>query len=151
MQGVLVHLAVLHNHHEVPRGIFDEFEILQRVAIDEKQIGEGSLFDDAKLARIGLRNPERSSRWALSAVAILSTSADVYQRASDARIAPLRFASSCENRTSVPHAVLRLYFFASLYTRDRVQNISRMRGELSGLARTRVDVRAVVKHSFNPL
>src|SRR5881409_2262726 len=44
-----------------------------------------------------------------------SASAGVYQRTSEARISPWRWASARENRTSVPHAVLSLYFFANSY------------------------------------
>src|SRR5436309_15510247 len=44
-----------------------------------------------------------------------SASAGVYQRTSEARISPWRWASARENTTSVPHAVLSLYFFANSY------------------------------------
>src|SRR6478752_5351428 len=37
---------------------------------------------------------------------------DAYQRTSEARISPCRCASAPEDSTSVPHAVLILYFFA---------------------------------------
>jgi hypothetical protein len=44
---------------------------------------------------------------------MISASAGVYHRESEASIAPCCFASAAENNTSVPHAVLILYFFAN--------------------------------------
>src|SRR4029077_10649905 len=63
----------------------------------------------------GLRLPDNASSSALVLVAVASASAGLYQRTSEARIAPCCCASAWENRTSVPHAVLILYFFASSY------------------------------------
>src|SRR6516164_8816156 len=62
----------------------------------------------------GLRLPDITSNSALVPVAIASASAGLYQRTSEARIAPCFCASAGENRTSVPHAVLSLYFLASV-------------------------------------
>src|SRR5260370_28201226 len=63
----------------------------------------------------GLRLPDNASSSALVPVAIASDSAALYQRTSEARIAPCCCASAWEHRTSVPHAVLLLHFFASSY------------------------------------
>src|SRR6202049_813622 len=63
----------------------------------------------------GLRLPDVASSSALVPVAMASASAGLYQRTSEARMAPCFCASAWENRTSVPHAVLILYFFASSY------------------------------------
>jgi hypothetical protein len=60
-----------------------------------------------------LRLPDKASSSALVDVAIASASAGVYQRVSEARMAPCCCARARENSTSVPQAVLILYFFAS--------------------------------------
>src|ERR1700732_950811 len=61
----------------------------------------------------GLRLPDNASSSALVPVAMASASAGLYQRTSEARIAPCCCARAWENRTSVPQAVLILYFLAS--------------------------------------
>ena len=116
-QQVLVDLAVLHDDQEVPGRVFDQVDVLQRIAVDQQQVGERAFLDDAELARIGVALPREREQFALSPVAIASTSAGVYQRAIVARSAPWRCASAWENRMSVPHAVLILYFLASVIGR----------------------------------
>src|SRR6516164_1296163 len=64
------------------------------------------------LPRYGLRLPDKANNSALVDVAMISASAGVYQRTRETRMAPCRCASARENSTSVPHAVLILYFFA---------------------------------------
>src|SRR5215471_1945494 len=61
----------------------------------------------------GFRLPDNASNSAFVAVAMASASAGLYQRTSEARIAPCCCARALEKMTSVPHAVLILYFLAS--------------------------------------
>ena len=48
-RGILVYPPVLHDNLEVLGGIGDQINILQRVALDQQQIGERALFHDAEL------------------------------------------------------------------------------------------------------
>jgi hypothetical protein len=48
-RGILVYPPVLHDNLEVLCGIGDQVNILQRVALDQQQIGERALFHDAEL------------------------------------------------------------------------------------------------------
>ena len=57
--------------------------------------------------------PDSASSSPLSAVAIFSASAGVYQRTILASYAPWRLAAPASNRMSAPQAVLTPYFFAS--------------------------------------
>ena len=54
----------------------------------------------------GFRSPDRPSNSAFVDVAMISASAGLYQRVRLTSMAPCRSASACENRTSVPNAVL---------------------------------------------
>ncbi|MOA46156.1 hypothetical protein D3C78_1686360 [compost metagenome] len=60
-----------------------------------------------------MRLPESESSSALVLVAMVRISCGLYQRDRLARICPWRVASAAENSTSVPKAVLSLYFLAS--------------------------------------
>ena len=51
-KGVLVDPAVLHDDLEVLGGVGDQVDILQRIAVDQQQIGKRALFHDAELAWI---------------------------------------------------------------------------------------------------
>ena len=69
--------------------IGDEVDVVERIAVDQQQVGKGAFLDDAELARIGIaqaRTARGARRW--SQVAIVSASAGVYQRASVASRAP---------------------------------------------------------------
>src|SRR5215831_10906857 len=48
-RGIFVYPPVLHDNLEVLRGVGDQVNILQRVALDQQQIGERALFHDAEL------------------------------------------------------------------------------------------------------
>ena len=50
--GVLVDLAALHDDLEVPGGVGDQIDVVQRIAVDKQQVGERALLHDAKLAGI---------------------------------------------------------------------------------------------------
>ncbi|KTT92333.1 hypothetical protein NS44R_14650, partial [Mammaliicoccus sciuri] len=49
---VLVDLAVLHDHLEVPGGVGDQIDIFERIAVDQQKIGQRALLDDPELAGI---------------------------------------------------------------------------------------------------
>jgi hypothetical protein len=51
---ILVNLSVFHNDEEVLGGVFDELDVFQRVAINQKQVCECALFHNTKLAGIGI-------------------------------------------------------------------------------------------------
>ena len=51
---IFVDRAVLHDDQKVFVGIFEELDVLQRIAVDQQQICQCALFHDAKLARIGV-------------------------------------------------------------------------------------------------
>jgi hypothetical protein len=51
-QGILVYPAILHNNLKVLGGIGYQVDILQRIPVDQQQIGKRALFHDAELARI---------------------------------------------------------------------------------------------------
>ena len=51
-ERVLVDLTVLHDDLEVFGGVGDQVNILQRIAVDQQEIGKRALFHDAELARI---------------------------------------------------------------------------------------------------
>ena len=51
-KGVLVDLAVLHDDLEVLGGVGDQVDVLQRIAVDQQQVGECALLHDAELAGI---------------------------------------------------------------------------------------------------
>src|SRR5215831_6629013 len=53
-RGIFVYPPVLHDNLEVLRGVGDQVNILQRVALDQQQIGERALFHDAELPWIGI-------------------------------------------------------------------------------------------------
>src|SRR5215472_17698089 len=112
-RDILVYPPILHDDLEVLGGVGDQVDILQWIAVDQKEIGKRALFTTPSLPGYGLRLPDSASSSALVPVAIASASAGLYQRTSEARIAPCCCASAWENRTSVPQAVLSLYFFAS--------------------------------------
>ena len=99
LQGILVYPPILHDNFEVLGGIGDQVDILQWIAVDQQQIGKRALFHDAELARIRTAfAPDNASNSALVPVAMASASAGLYQRTSEARIAPCCCASTCENR-----------------------------------------------------
>src|SRR5262245_45445177 len=49
-QRVLVEAAALHDGGEVRAAILEQAEILQRIAVDHQQVGEGAGLDDAEFA-----------------------------------------------------------------------------------------------------
>src|SRR6516162_10090749 len=51
-QGILVYASIFHNYLEVLGRVGDQVDILQRIAVDQQQIGKRALFHDAELARI---------------------------------------------------------------------------------------------------
>src|SRR5262249_42738636 len=51
-KGVLVDLAVLHDDLEVLGGVGDQVDVLQRIAVDQQQIGKRALLHDTELAGI---------------------------------------------------------------------------------------------------
>src|SRR5580704_13642996 len=51
-QRVFVDRAVLHNDQKIFAGVFDDFDIFQRIAINQQQICECALFHDTKPARV---------------------------------------------------------------------------------------------------
>jgi hypothetical protein len=64
----------LHDDQKIPRGIFDQPHVLERVAVDEKQISESTLAYRAELPAYRLRGRDSARSAALSAVAIFSNS-----------------------------------------------------------------------------
>ena len=52
-------------------GVFDELDVLQRIAVNQQQIGERTLLHHAELAGIGIDVPDSAINSPLSAVAIL--------------------------------------------------------------------------------
>ena len=59
---VLVDFPVFHDDQEIPGGILDEFDVLQRVAVHQQQIGERAFFHDTELAGIGIDVPAQANR-----------------------------------------------------------------------------------------
>jgi hypothetical protein len=51
---VLVDFPVFHDDQEVLGGILDEFDVLQRVAVHQQQIGQCAFFHHTELAGIGI-------------------------------------------------------------------------------------------------
>src|ERR1700722_14645940 len=49
-QRILVELAGLHDHRQMGALIEEQLELLQRIAVDEDEIGEGARLHDAELA-----------------------------------------------------------------------------------------------------
>ena len=49
-QYIFVDRTILHNDQKVFVGVFDELDVFQRIAIDQQQICERALFDDAEFA-----------------------------------------------------------------------------------------------------
>src|SRR5678815_3996041 len=105
-QGILVDGAVLHDDEEVLVGICDEIEVLQGIAVDQKQVRERTLFHDTELARIGIALSGQRQQLGVGRGRHGESFGGGVQRASEARIAPCCRASAAENSTSVPHAVL---------------------------------------------
>ena len=93
---------------EVLCGIFDQFDVLERIAVDQQKVGERALLHHAEPAGIRVSRADRLRSSAFVDVAITSASAGVYQRVSAVSIAPCLSASAFENRTSVPNAVFIL-------------------------------------------
>src|SRR5262245_17175518 len=56
-QRVLVELSILHDQDEVLDGVLDELDVLDRVAVDDKQVGQRAFFDDTELAGIRIALP----------------------------------------------------------------------------------------------
>src|SRR5262245_4705123 len=56
-QRVLVDLSVLHDDDEVLARVLDELDVLDRVAVDEKQVGQRAFFDDTELAGVRVALP----------------------------------------------------------------------------------------------
>src|SRR6266404_7987230 len=50
IERVLVELAGLHDHRQMGALIEEQLELLQRIAVDHDQVGEGAGLDDAELA-----------------------------------------------------------------------------------------------------
>ena len=57
LQRVLVDASVLHDDQEAFVGASNQLDVLQRIAIDEQQIGECAFFNHAELAGIGIPRP----------------------------------------------------------------------------------------------
>ena len=56
-QRVLVDLSILHDEDEVLDRVLDELDVLDWVAVDEKQVGERAFFDDTELAGVRIALP----------------------------------------------------------------------------------------------
>ena len=54
VHGVLVDPAVFHDEIEILGGVADEIEMLQRIAVDQDQVGQRAFLDHAELAGIGI-------------------------------------------------------------------------------------------------
>src|SRR5690242_15228371 len=54
LKTVLVDLSVLHDDQEILCRILDEPDVLDRIAIDQQEIGQRALFHHAQLAGIGI-------------------------------------------------------------------------------------------------
>jgi hypothetical protein len=52
MERVLVNFSVFHDDDEILGRIVDQVDIRERIPIDQQQIGERALFDNAELAGI---------------------------------------------------------------------------------------------------
>src|SRR5215510_8536003 len=57
LYGVLVNFPVLHDDDKVLRRVLDALDVRERVAVDEQEVGESSLFDHAELARVRIALP----------------------------------------------------------------------------------------------
>src|SRR5262252_4695659 len=66
-RGVFVYPPVLHDNFEVLGGVGDQVNILQRVALDQQQIGERALFHDAELPLIGTALAGQGQQFAVGA------------------------------------------------------------------------------------
>ena len=74
-------------------GILDQFDVGERIAVDQQQIGQRAFLDHAELARIGTAKPDSASSSPLSAVAIFSSLGGLYQRVIMVSCAPWRGAN----------------------------------------------------------
>src|SRR3954467_6126275 len=54
LQGILVHLTVLHDDDEIFLGISEQRDVVQRIAVDQQQVGQRPGLDHAELAGIGI-------------------------------------------------------------------------------------------------
>src|SRR5687768_13651812 len=64
-QRVLVDAAVLHDDDEVLLGIRDQADVLDRIAVDQQQVGERPLRDDADPAWIRVAQTGQSQQLAV--------------------------------------------------------------------------------------
>jgi hypothetical protein len=51
-ETILVDFAALHDHDKVLGGIFDQLDVVERIAVDQQEIGERALLHDAELAGV---------------------------------------------------------------------------------------------------
>ena len=64
-QCIFVDCAILHNDQKNFVGVFDEFDVFQRIAIDQQQICERALFHDTEFAGIGIDKPGEGHQLAI--------------------------------------------------------------------------------------
>src|SRR5215831_1089467 len=112
-RGFFVYPPVLHDNLEVLGGSAIRLIFSNGLPSTSSRSASAPCSTTPSFPGYGLRLPDNASSSALVPVATASDSAGLYQRTSEARIAPCCCASAWENMTSVPHAVLSLYFFAS--------------------------------------
>ena len=85
----------------------------RRIPSTSDRSASAALFHDTELARIGIALAGQRQHPAFVDVAMISALGRGVPTGCEARIAPCCCASARDNGTSVPHAVLILYFFAN--------------------------------------
>jgi len=113
VQQVLVDAAVLHDEDEARLGTLDERQIDRRVAIDQQQVGERALGDDAQRLAVGIALTGEFEQCAVVAGRDAQDLAGGYQRSSETSRAFCSSPLSPKNRMSVPKATFTLCLRAS--------------------------------------
>ena len=113
-QCILVDPAVLHDDEEVLFRIFDQLDVRDRVAVDEQEVGERAFLDHAELPRVRIALPGQQQQLGVGPGRHHERFAGGVPANELGQEFPLTLRQLRENRMSVPHAVLILYFFASV-------------------------------------